>query len=192
MIILMALLNVIVGMQIISKDALALSVPKPENITVHQFKNLDTQFYPKKYMIAFKGLNDAFETKVMTEWCRKNNYTLRIFGYKEVNTAIKYVNKTPRESHIEVWGYSRGAVAGYDLIKLTPTIKYARLHTIGTYHTVTASFGKSRHVPKNVNRHTNYVETHQQPKGFYKNPNNVSLGPVNHFEATKKALEIIR
>ena len=140
-------------------------------------------------MIAFKGLNEAFESKVMTEWCRKNNYTLRIFGYKEVNQAIKYVNKTPRESHIEVWGYSRGAVAGYDLIRLTPTIRYSRLHTIGTYHTVTSSFGKSRPVPQNVSKHTNYVETHQQPKGFFKNPNNVSLGPVNHFEATKKALE---
>ena len=192
MIMLMALLNVTVGMQTISKDALALSAPRPESITVHPSKNLDTQSPTKRYMIAFKGLNEAFETKVMTEWCRKNNYTLRIFGYKEVNQAIKYVNKTPRESHIEVWGYSRGAVAGYDLIRLTPTIRYSRLHTIGTYHTVTSSFGKSRPVPQNVSKHTNYVETHQQPKGFFKNPNNVSLGPINHFEATKKALELIR
>ena len=174
-----------------SKDALALSVPRPESSTDHPSKNLDTQFPTKRYMIAFKGLNEAFETKVMTEWCRKNNYTLRIFGYKEVNQAIKYVNKTPRESHVEVWGYSRGAVAGYDLIRLTPTIKYDRLHTVGTYHTVTSSFGNSRPVPQNVGRHTNYVETHQQPKDFFNNPNNVSLGPVNHFEATKKALEVI-
>ena len=184
----MALLNATVGMQITSKDALAQSVPRPESSTDHPSKNLDIQFPLKRYMIAFKGLNEAFETKVMTEWCRKNNYTLRIFGYKELDQAIKYVNKTPRESHIEVWGYSRGAVAGYKLIKLTPNVKYARLHTIGTHPTVTNSFG----VLKNVSRHTNYVETHQQPKGFFKNPNNVSLGPVNHFEATKKALEVIR
>jgi hypothetical protein len=175
----------------ISKNDLAQSVQRSESSTKHPSKNLDTHSQSVRYMIAFKGLNGAFETNTMTEWCRMNNYILKIFDYKEVDQAIKFVKTIPVDSHIEVWGYSRGAVAGYDLIRLTPTIKYDRLHTVGTYHTVTSSFGNSRPVPQNVGRHTNYVETHQQPKDFFNNPNNVSLGPVNHFEATKKALEVI-
>jgi hypothetical protein len=142
-------------------------------------------------MIAFRGLNEALEVKTLSDWCKRNGYTLKIFSYHEVDKAVKYTASLNISSHIEVWGYSRGAVSAYELCKLTSKKRYAKLHTIGTYHTVTSSFGKNRKRLVNVEEHKNYVESHQQSKGFKSNSINVSLGNVSHFEATKKALEII-
>jgi len=143
-----------------------------------------------KHMIAFRGLNNIFEDSTMKKWCQKHDYKLRIFNYFEVADAIDYVTDLDSD-HIEILGYSRGAVSAYDLAKKTPDIHYTRMLTVGSYHTVTSSFGNARPKLKNVGVHLNYIEKHQQPKGFFNNPINISLGECSHFKAVEKTLSMI-
>ena len=143
-----------------------------------------------KHMIAFRGLNNIFEDATMKKWCDKNGYKLKVFNYYDLNDAADYVTELDSD-HIEILGYSRGAVSAYSLAKITPKVQYKRMLTVGSYHTVTSSFGRARPKLKNVHVHLNYIEKHQQPEGFFNNPINVSLGECSHFKAVEKTLSMI-
>jgi pimeloyl-ACP methyl ester carboxylesterase len=145
----------------------------------------------KKLLICFRGLNNIFEDDTAKKWAQEHGYELKVFNYFEVDEAESWIRKTNYD-HIWLLGYSRGAVSAYDLAKRTPTMTYKRMLTVGSYHTVTSSFGKSRPALPNVVVHRNYIETHQQPKDFAKNINNISLGKVSHFEAVKATFDLIK
>lgn len=142
------------------------------------------------YVIAFRGLYNVFDDNSMKVWCDKFDYKLKIFSATQVEEAVKYASKL-QSDHIEIFGFSRGAKSAYELAQATPNIKYKRMITIGSYHTVTSSFLTSRKPLSNVLEHRNYIEKHQQPDDFNKNPINISLGNTYHYDALKKTLDIL-
>jgi len=147
-----------------------------------------------KHLIIFRGLGGLLETEAIKKYSENNNYKLKIYHYTEIDNAIKYIQTIDKNNfqHKEIWGFSKGAESAYETIELTPNSKYAKLITIGTYPTVTSSFGESRPIPSNVRKHKNYVESWQQPKEFTHNKNNISLGNVAHMEALSKTISILQ
>lgn len=142
------------------------------------------------FIIAFRGLDNVFDDEAMKQWSKNHNYKLKIFSYYEVDKAVKFANSLVSD-HIEIFGFSRGARSAYEFAQQTPTIRYKRLITVGAYHTVTSSFANTRPPLPNVLEHRNYVERHQQPDGFSKNPINISLGDTYHYDALRKTLNIL-
>ena len=143
-----------------------------------------------KVLIVFRGLNNLLDDDSVVKWAQAHDYALKIFNYFEVDSAKQYVLGL-KDSQIEVLGFSRGAVSAYDLCRATPNVQYKRLYTVGTYITVTQSFGNSRPELDNVEMHRNYVEDFQQPDDFQDYACNISLGHCEHMASVKKALAII-
>jgi pimeloyl-ACP methyl ester carboxylesterase len=113
-----------------------------------------------------------------------------IFSYFQVAEAGDYMKHLI--GAIDIIGFSRGARSAYELAAAYPNISIRRMITIGSFHTVTSSFGNGTRPPlKNVGEHRNYIESHQQPPDFNKNPINISLGPTIHYESVKKVLDIL-
>lgn len=144
----------------------------------------------EKLIIAFRGLNGIMDDASLIYWAKANGYDVKIFQHYEMNKASSYLSKVKYKS-IEILGFSKGAETAYAFCKSHKDRNFERLLTIGTYHTVTSSFGYSRLPLKNVTAHLNFIEKHQQPKGFEDNAINISLGPTIHFDAVKKTLKML-
>lgn len=145
-----------------------------------------------KNLIVFRGLNGALEETTVRKWSKEKNYIIKIFHHSELDKAISYVLSLSDRRHVEVLGFSKGAETAYALARDVDEVVFRRLITVGTYHTVTTSFSTGRRPPlPNVRKHWNFVEKHQQPKGFKTNTINVSLGVVSHFKSLSKALELM-
>lgn len=144
------------------------------------------------YLIAFRGLGGAMEEVELRAWAKRNNYILKIYHHSQLDKAMTFVLSLPKKANVEILGFSKGAETAYELARDTDEVAYRRMLTVGTYHTVTTSFATNRRPPlPNVRKHWNFVESHQQPKNFKKNPINISLGVVSHYKALSKTLNIL-
>lgn len=141
-------------------------------------------------LIVFRGLNNVLDKASVFAFAKKHNATLMVFSYFQVAEAGDYMKHL--KGPIDIIGFSRGARSAYELADAHPNIPIRRLITIGSFHTVTSSFGNGKRPPlRNVGEHRNYIESHQQPQDFDKNPINISLGPIIHYDSVKAVLDIL-
>ncbi len=89
------------------------------------------------YVVAFKGLNDAFDVKAFNVYVERLGYCSKTFSWQESKKALKYINQLNKP--YQLYGFSKGA----------GTISYVLRHviskpefviTIGAYRTTNVDF----------------------------------------------------
>lgn len=144
-----------------------------------------------KNLIAIRGLRGVMDDDAVIAFSKKHDYDLKIFNHTQYTDIVEYLTIL-KDPHTELLGFSKGAEVAYKVASMRPKFEFRRLITIGTYHTVTSSFGtKTRPVLKNVRVHYNFIEVFQQPANFDQNPINISLGEVSHYNSVKVALTLL-
>jgi hypothetical protein len=124
----------------------------------------------------------------VSQWAANRGYRLWIFDHWEDSDIVEYIERI-KYDYLMILGFSKGAETAYEVCRIADTSPVDLLLTVGTYHTVTSSFGNRRPSLHNVKKHYNMIEDFQQPDDFEDNPINIDLGNVTHWGSVKAALE---
>lgn len=143
-----------------------------------------------KNAIVVRGLYGLLDEKAVKDWSEKHGFDLKIFNWEQLGHTQRYIRAC--KEPIDLIGFSKGAEIVYAAARNCSDILFDRLITIGTYHTVTSSFGTQRRPTlRNIKQHLNFVEKFQQPAGFENNPINIDLGKVEHMKSVSVALKLL-
>ena len=90
------------------------------------------------YVIAFKGLNDAFDFKAFKEYTEQAGLCGKTYSWTNVQGATKFILSS--ELPYELYGYSQGAESVRNFLKNTALRKPTFVITVGAYKTANVNF----------------------------------------------------
>jgi len=126
------------------------------------------------YVIAFKGLNDAFDNEALSVYANRIAYCSKSFSWNREKDAIKFIETL--NVPYQLYGFSRGAQT-VSVVLNTVKVKPEYIITIGAYKTANVNFDKH-----NV-RYDNFFDQSgvgQKSPGVYLNvPHNMIQKEVN-------------
>ncbi len=126
------------------------------------------------YVVAFKGLNDAFDNEALSVYADRLAYCNKSFSWNEEKNAIKFIETL--NVPYQLYGFSRGAQSVLTVLNVAK-VKPEYVITIGAYKTTNVNFDKH-----NV-RYNNFFDQSgvgQKSPGTYLNvPHNMIQKEVN-------------
>ncbi len=91
------------------------------------------------YIIAFRGLEDAFDKEAFLQYANIKSSCYKIFNWQQVDHAVDFINNLATD--YEFYGFSKGAWSvSKTLTKVKHKPKY--IITIGAWHTTDVDFSK--------------------------------------------------
>jgi hypothetical protein len=126
------------------------------------------------YVIAFKGLNNAFDNEALSVYANRIAYCSKSFSWDREKDAIKFIETL--NVPYQLYGFSRGAQTVSTVLSAVK-VKPEYVITIGAYKTANVNFDKH-----NV-RYNNFFDQSgvgQKSPGMYLNvPHNMIQKEVN-------------
>ena len=92
------------------------------------------------YVVAFKGLNDAFDNSAFNEYVERIEYCSRSYSWHDKKTAVKFINSL--NVPYQLYAYSKGAETVSFLLRQGEIKKPEFILTIGAHRTANVNFEK--------------------------------------------------
>lgn len=90
------------------------------------------------YVVAFKGLNDAFDSSAFNEYVERIEYCSRSYSWNDEKAAVKFINSL--NVPYQFYAYSKGAETVSSLLRQGKIKKPEFILTIGAYRTANVNF----------------------------------------------------
>jgi len=92
------------------------------------------------YVVAFKGLNDAFDNSALREYSERIEYCYKAYSWNDGKTAVKLINSL--NVPYRFYAYSKGAETVSFLLRQGEIKKPEFILTIGAHRTANVNFEK--------------------------------------------------